>query len=315
MKTKALVYTLAAFAPVVMLIACGGKSSSSPQPRNLRGEAMAAKPLSTEDKAEFVAIFKKGAAAPDKDFYFSDNYSSGDLKNKYDKLSDDAKKMIPTVKSKCKIDPGQEKILKEQMIGDNHVIKVTEKSKGISGDPACPLSYLESNKTSMDITIDRAAGVMSGTTVVDSETSDEAKSEELKRLSWLVSSNMKSHMVANYANYKMNGEKSATGSLTMRAEVSGTMTDAEGKLYKMSASMELAQNGPSTTLNAVLRFMLPNMKELVIGMFANGDKVELLVNGEPYTAEKWQAEFGSPFPIKDRSLSAGGSGTSALLNF
>jgi hypothetical protein len=295
-------YPISFLLVTMALTACNrsGGSSGSGGPgftQNMRGEAMAAPHLTADEKAKYGNLFKNQALlSPDPDLYFSNDSSNN--QKKINKLNSVGKTFLAKVKASCKIDPGTDSKSGSSELGQT---EITKRSKSISDatGSTCPISYVSSETNKQTTTaLDLKAGVFSAQINSDSSTSSTVLDQDMKAQLAIVATTEDSHAETSINSVRPNGSGNLnSGSIYSKSIGHVSMLMSNGAKMTGVTKMEMVAVSGHRNVQMVFTLNLPDGNAIVLGVFANDQAKEFVLNGEAYTAERIKQEFGIDMDI------------------
>ncbi len=292
----------------ILLVACGRTNNDAgPGRPDLRAEAMAAKPLSAEDKAEFARIFKKNtAASPDVRLFFTNDYTKQDLAKSFARLNDAGKSLLNKVKANCQIEPEKETTISKSADGRSSKI---ERIRSIKEKANCPLDYSSEDTVTTNLTVDEANKSVSGSTRTDSKTMQAYKDPEALKSVAIIGSQTEGASTLTFLSVKSGGGNTLSSGMMMfdsldKGQV--LLDSGENVMTLIKGHGGVNFTNKEVNLNVLLSFTKKDGKAFVYGMFLSKDKMEILINGEVYTAEKAESDFGIPTPTDLGTLGLSG---------
>ena len=295
---------------LALLTACGSSSSNSPaapapapvstagtssNPTGLqmdfRSQALAASKLTAAQKAEFSSLsLSHEAYSPNVNLYFDTYSDDADKQRDQAQLNGEGLDYITKVRANCTITPGQEQESGDRSSGHVHT---NHEARSITGNN-CPISYSYDSKTILNTTaFDESSGMMSGTLHTDTIENKQIIDIVMLRNMYIGSQVVNTSADAIFQNYKSDENANAvSGSAYFTRKTAGTLVTADGKTINVGGKAEVFKSKNSNSMQSLIKMALPSGTNVVIGVFQTGDKLEMLVNGESYTSQRFQTEFG-----------------------
>jgi hypothetical protein len=280
---------------LVSLAACGHPNSDKPTsatgPTDIRTEAQNARSLTPEQKARLAQMFKSEASInPSTDLYFGTSNSSS--QSSLDRLNAEGRAFLAKVRSSCAIDSG-----KPQAPGAAAAVNTLTKT--ISGKD-CPIFYSEKNVDRLDTKYDATTKSVSGTSHNDNDETTKIIDPTMRRRVLLAeASNI--GFTDSVFNQVITGEDGKITSGTINVTGSSTTTGVTFDGRKMTGKIKTAMlvTAEGTKAQVLMSIQTPDQDSLVIGLFSENGKQDILLNGEAYTVERFREEFGTDMGFKN----------------
>lgn len=298
MKLKITVVALS----ILALSACGGSGGGNGDvtggpsfKEDLRTAAKTAPTLTDAQKQKFVKLMStQRAFHPSSALYF-DRYEKPERKEKDLKiLNEVGRQFLLRVQKNCQISPEREDSGASSQDDGSYT---TKRTKSVGGEK-CPINYAE-NETSVSKTLNynRSTNTMTAKMTSSGDITERILDSEMQKKMPFFELQSHNENDTQYFDFKVEDGKVLSGYAQTTSHSSLSAKSLNGETISGTVVYEMIWTTTGKKAQALFKMNLPDGNNIVIGLFVTDKKSEILVNGQPYTAEEFKKDFNEAIEL------------------